>query len=152
MAGMRFLPALLALLLIACDSPKPVEKTPVKEVRNDTLLLPATDQVSVRVVQDHVLGEAKLPGGTFAEYESKGKKYQLFVIRTDGNQDAALLLLTAKSLIENPEYIAHMGGYAGTYKGAPFYTFAKLQFLAGVAGLPKDEADTVARQFAAKIK
>lgn len=150
---MKHLPVfLLGLVLFSCDQPKPAAKTQPKPIRNDTLLLPADGQTAVRIEQEHVLGEPKLPGGTVAEYESKGKKYQLFLIRTESNQEAALLLLTAKALLGEAEYIAHMGGYSGTYKNAPLYTFAKLQFLAGVSGLPKEEADTVARQFASKIK
>lgn len=144
---------LVALAFAACDSPKPIAKTeaPPAPVRNDTLLLPSTNQINTRVVPDHLLDEPKLPGGTLGDYESKGRKYQLFVIRADSNQAAALLLLDLKNTMNDARFIAHMGGYAGNHNGTPVYAFAKLQFLAGVAGLDDKDADNIARQLAGKL-
>lgn len=149
-----FVLAGVAGLETACDNPKPVAKleVPAAAVRNDTLLLLSTNQQSVKVVRDHVLDDATLPGGTVGRYSNKGKSYQLFVIRTDSNADAAQLLLKLKKTLPDAEFIAHFGGYAGTHKAGALLTFTKLQFLLGVVGLPKEEADPIARQFALKIQ
>jgi hypothetical protein len=103
-------------------------------------------------VPDHILDQPKLPGGTLAEYELKGKKYELFIIDTDTNQQSAFLLLDIKGALENPEYIAYMGGYFGRARSGPVYVFSKLHYLAGVAGLSKDDADPIARTLAAHLR
>ena len=99
-----------------------------------------------------MLGDPKLPGGTIGSYVVKGAKYRLFIVRAETSQGAALLLLNMKNAMPDAAYVAHMGGYSGTYNGAPLYAFAKLQFLAGVVGLPNSEADTVARQLASRLR
>jgi hypothetical protein len=75
----------------------------------------------------------------------------LFIIETASAQDAAILLLDLKVSLTDPAYIAYMGGYFGTDAGKPVYVFAKLKYLAGVVGLPKNLADPVARQLAARL-
>jgi hypothetical protein len=98
-----------------------------------------------------MLGIQALPGGTIADYENKGKKYQLFVIEEDSNQKAAFALMDLHGGLKNSEYISYMGGYFGDHDGTPVYGFAKLQYLAGVVGLPKNEADPIARELAARL-
>jgi hypothetical protein len=44
-----------------------------------------------------------------------------------------------------------MGGYSGTNAGKPIYAFAKTRYLAGVAGLPPDLADPIARELAVRL-
>ena len=154
------LPAVFALLsLAACSSspePSAAPATPVAPapapVPNHTSLFPDAGKVSAAVVPDHVLGMKALPGGSLAEYDVKGRKYQMFIIDTDSGQNAAFLMLDIKAeLQKDPEYIPYMGGYFGMYGDKPLYCFAKLHYLAGIVGLTKDRADPLARSLAAQL-
>ncbi|HVW87318.1 MAG TPA: hypothetical protein VHB50_21675 [Bryobacteraceae bacterium] len=153
----RLLIPVAAFALTACGSSRePAAKTEQAPaapapVKDDTAMLPAAGRTSARVVPDHILDEPKLPGGTLGEYESAGKKYHLFIIDAGDKQKAAFLLLDLKSTLQNPEYISYMGGYFGTRQTKPAFVFAKLQYLAGVIGLPKDDADPIARVLAARL-
>jgi hypothetical protein len=147
--------AAAGLLLIGCGSapaPKQAEAPPPPPVKDDTALLLVQNRVSASVVKDHLLGKQVLPGGTLGEYSDRGKKYQLFIMETTSSQNAAILLLDFKTTLTDPAYIAYMGGYFGTDAGNPVYVFAKLQYLAGVVGLPEDLADPIARQLAARLQ
>jgi hypothetical protein len=92
-----------------------------------------------------------LPGGSLAEYNVKGKKYQMFIIDADSNQNAAFMMLDMKAALKDPQYISWMGGYFGIYGDKPLYCFAKLHYLAGVVGLAEDKADPLARGLAAQL-
>ena len=144
------------LLAAGCSSAPEVKKQdappPPAPVKDDTGLLLAQNRVSAGLVKDHLFGKPALPGGTLGEYEDQGKKYQLFIIETTSSQNAAILLLDFKATLTDPAYIAYMGGYFGTDAGKPVYVFAKLQYLAGVVGLPEDLADPIARQLAARLQ
>lgn len=156
---MRILLLAAALALVGCgSSPEPKKEAaavapapaPAK-VKDDTALLPAEGRTAASVVPDHLLGNKAMPGGSLGDYEVKGKKYQLFIIETPSAQDAAILLLDVKGTLGDPAYIAYMGGYFGADAGKPIYVFAKKQYLAGVAGLPQDAADPIARVLAAQL-
>lgn len=152
---MRYAPLFIALLMTGCgSSPQPAAKTEEAPpaVKDDTGLLPLAGRSNARVVPNRLLGIKALPGGSIADYDNKGKKYRLFVIEGDSNQKAAFMVTDLRDALTNPEYIAYMGGYFGHLNGAPVYGFAKLQYLAGVVGLPKDEADPIARQLAARLR
>jgi hypothetical protein len=143
----------VAVALFNCSSaPEKKEAPPAAPVKDNRLLLPAENQKSARLVPNHLLENHALPGGTIGEYESDGRKYQLFVIETASPQDAAILLLDLKTTLREPAYIDYMGGYFGMDSGKPVYVFAKKQYLAGVAGLAEDLADPLARQLAAHLK
>ncbi|MEP6715414.1 MAG: hypothetical protein ABJC09_07550 [Terriglobia bacterium] len=137
--------------LVSCNT-APVPEPAPPAVKDNSAMLPRTDRTATTVVPDHVLGFPKLPGGTVGDYETGGRKYQLFIIETPSNQDAALMLMDAKSGMSNTELIPWMGGYFGTTGDRPVYVFPKLKYFAGVAGLPKDEADPIARTLAAHLK
>jgi hypothetical protein len=144
------------LALTACSS-APEKKAaapppPPKPVKDNTSLLLAQNRTAARVVPDFLLGNHALPGGTLGDYDENGTKYQLFVIETPSAQDAAILLLDLKATLKNPAYIAYMGGYFGMADAGPLYAFAKGKYLAGVAGLPQDKADPIARQLAARLR
>ena len=132
------------------ETAKPKQEAP-PAVKDNTGLLPVAGRVSATVVPSHLLDIAALPGGTIGDYKVGRKKYQLFIIEADSNQKAAFMDTDLRDALKNPEYIAYMGGYFGEHSGTPIYGFAKLQYLAGVVGLPKDEADPIARQLAARL-
>ena len=109
------------------------------------------DQVSMRLVDNHVLGKDFLPGGNVAEYKREGKKYELFLVRSKSAEDAALLLFDFKGHLRDAKYLPHMGGYFGMDGSTPVYLFQKGPFLAGFVALAEKEADPLARQFAARL-
>jgi hypothetical protein len=121
-------------------------------VKDHTTMMPAEGRIATTIVPDHILGQSKLPGGTLGDYDAHGKKYQLFIIDVADNQTSAFLLLDAKNALRDPEYISYMGGYFGSDGNRPVYVFSRLHYLAGVAGLPKDEADPIARVLAARLR
>lgn len=149
----------LAIVVAGCGSAPEAAATktapPVAapvHVADHTSLFPLPGQVSTSVVPDHLLDMKEMPGGSVAEYEVKGKKYQEFIIDAETSQKAAFLMLDMKTeLKKDPEYIAYMGGYFGLYGDRPLYCFAKLHYLAGVVGLSKDQADPLARNLAAQL-
>jgi hypothetical protein len=145
--------------LVACSSaPEPAPAaapaaTPAPaSVPDHTSLFSDKNKVATRVVPDHILDMKALPGGSLAEYDAKGQKYQMFIIDADSGQKAAFMMLDMKAeMAKDPEYIAYMGGYFGMYGDKPLYCFAKLHYLAGVVGLPKDKADPLAIELAAQL-
>jgi len=153
----RFWPAVLAVALCACggappkeppqSAPAPAAAKPVDEGRR----FPLADRMSLRLVDDHILGKDYLPGGNVAEYKRKGKTYQQFLVRSTDAQSAALLMFDFKSHLKDAKFLAHMGGYFGMDGATPVYMFQKSMFLAGFVGLPEKDADVLARQFAARL-
>jgi hypothetical protein len=148
----------LVAVLAGCGSNPPAPKAeapPPAPVKDRSVMMPLDGRVSTKTVPNHILGIAALPGGTLGDYDVKGRKYQLFIIDTETNQQSAFSLLDAKAALQNPEYIAYMGGYFGTMNDAgkqPLYVFSKLHYLAGVVGLSKDDADPIARTLAARLR
>jgi hypothetical protein len=122
-----------------------------KVVPDHTAVLPKQGLIASRVVPDHILDIPKMPGGSLGDYAAKGRKYQLFIIDAGTGQKAAFLLLDLKATLHTPEYIAYMGGYAGSDGNRSIYVFAKKQYLAGVVGLPKAEADPIAIELASHL-
>ena len=150
---MRVLIAGMTILLIACSSAPSPPKTaeshpPPPPPRDESAQLPLRGRLDSRVIADKLLGKPYLPGGTLADYQG----YQLFLARTDSAQQAAFLLLDFKKDLADAKYLAHMGGYFGMDGGKPIYVFAKGPLLAGVIGLPREEADRIAREFAARLR
>lgn len=141
-------------ILCACGSTPPkgqfrivLAPTPPDESRR----FPMAGQISMRVVNDHVLGKDFLPGGNVAEYRQAGKTYQQFLVHSATPEAAALLLFEHKSHLRDPKFLGHMGGYFGMDGDKPVYIFQKGPFLAGFLGLPEKDADVRARQFAARL-
>ncbi|HKD08047.1 MAG TPA: hypothetical protein VKB79_19255 [Bryobacteraceae bacterium] len=135
---------------------RPANPTPPTQtagaIHDLSRMLPSKGLKHSGIVMDQVFGISKLPGGTVGDYESGGKKYRIFIIDARANQDAAFMLLDAKSALKNPEYLASFGGYFGQNGTEPVFVFAKQRYLAGIGGLPKDQADPLARTLASKLQ
>lgn len=146
----------LAVLCSCSGSPpkEPAQNAPaVEKVKpaDESRRFSLADQVSMHLVDDHVLGKDFLPGGNVAEYRRKGKTYQQFLVRAKSAEAAALLLFDFKSHLRDAKFLPHMGGYFGMDGAAPVYVFPKGVFLAGFVGLAEKDADLLARQFAARL-
>jgi hypothetical protein len=147
----------IVAVVCACSSAPPKEQPqsaaaplPAKPT-DESRRFPMDGQVSLHLVDNHVLGKDFLPGGNVAEYKRKGKTYRLFLVRSKSAADAALLLFDFKGHLRDAKYLAPMGGYFGTDGTTPVYLFQKGLFLAGFVGLSEKEADPLARQFAARL-
>jgi hypothetical protein len=121
-------------------------------VRDQSRMLPPNGLKHSGIVMDHVAGIPKLPGGTVGDYAAGGKTYQIFIVDVETNQQAAFLLLDAKGVLQNPEYLSSFGGYFGQESGRPVFVFAKERYLTGIVGLPQAEADPIARTLATRLR
>ncbi len=154
-------PVLAALALAACSSTPqksvetsepPAQKRPsAPKPADETRRFPPAGRDSVTVVDSQILGKDFLPGGNLARYRKGPTKYELFLVLTAAPNDAAILLFDYKNKLESPKFIAHFGGYFGKDAGTETFLFAKGSWLAGIRGLPQDQADAIARDFAARL-
>lgn len=158
---MKFAAPLAVLLLTGlagCGSapeqkatPGPAKAAAPEPPKDHTSLFPDEGKVGTKLVPDHILDVKALPGGSWAEYDVKGKKYQEFIIDTDSTQTAAFMLLDVRTAQTNPQYIPWMGGYFGLMGDKQVFCFSKLHYVAGIVGLPEDKADPLARTLAAQL-
>jgi hypothetical protein len=150
-----FLAALM--LTLACGGAPPAQapeaKTdaPKPKPPDESRRFPKENQTAMQLVDDRMLGKEYLPGGNLAAYQKDGKTYQLFLIVMKDAETASLTMFDLKGKLTGAKFIPSFGGYFGVDGEQPWFVFAKGKHLAGVVGLSQDEADLVAREFAAKI-
>ncbi len=149
--------ALLFGLLLACGSAEPPETASIEEPapppappRDESHRFPKEGLVKT-FVQDRPLGKEFLPPGNVAEYERNGKSYTLFLVSAGDPQAAALLEYDIKDRLTDAKFVASFGGHFGMDGDIPWFVFPKESAVAGVVGLPQDEADAVARIFAGRM-
>jgi hypothetical protein len=130
------------------EAPKPAPKP---KPFDESQRFPTQYRVEASVVDDHLLGKSFLPGGNLAKYQHGKKKYEMFLIRCNSAQDSAILLYGFKQQMTGAKFVAHFGGFAGKDGAAPVFIFCKAQWFAGIRGLPQEEADMLARPFAARL-
>jgi hypothetical protein len=141
----------IALVVSVACSPKPVPKTEIIAVEpppDQSDRFPEAGLTKMDRVADHLLGKTFMPGGNLATYD---KGFQQFLGKMPDAQQAAFLLLDWKKALTDAKYLPHMGGYFGTDAGKSVYVFTKGTWVAGIVGLPEVQADTIARQFAARL-
>jgi hypothetical protein len=128
------------------------EVAPPPAPRDESGRFPKEGLVRASVVEDHVLGRDFLPAGNVAEYERDGKAFTLFLINYESGDEAGLAAFDIKGHFADPKFVPHFGGFTGTEGGEPWFIFAKDKAIAGIVGLPLDEADQLARVFAGKMR
>ena len=159
---MPFVLLLSLLLLCSCgsDSSKPAtaENSPAAPSRisianpiDETRRFPMDGREKVDVIPDHLFGKDYLPGGNIAEYKKAGKTWQQFVIKADNPNQTAILLGRFKDGLKDPKFVAHMGGFYGMDGTTPMFVFPKGRWIAGVVGLPENDADILGRQMAPRL-
>lgn len=157
---------LMALVLAGCGGGGGAEEAkPAAEAARKTAVVPKgpkpadestkfplENQVSVKMVEEKLLGKDFLPGGNIADYKRGTATYQLFIAKFKTPNEAAIALFDYKSKMAEPKLVATFGGYYGLDGAHPSFVFTKGSYLLGVVGLIQSEADLVAREFAARVK
>ena len=92
------------------------------------------------------------PPGNVAEYSAGGKTYTLFLINTPGEERATMLAFDIKENLADAVFVADFGGYAGMLDGTPWFVFPRKGFVAGIVGLPQQEAHELGRVFASQLE
>jgi hypothetical protein len=119
---------------------------------DESTKFPLENQVSVKLVEEKLMGKDFLPGGNIADYKRGTATYQLFIAKFQTPNEAAIALFDYKSKMAEPKLVATFGGYYGLDGAKPSFVFTKSSYLLGVVGLIQSEADLVAREFAARVK
>lgn len=148
--------ACLAFLLAGCGSEAPKPSQPAAKVEapkplDESHRFPKTDFVDSKVVDNHLLGKAFMPGGTLAHYKRGKTEYDMFVCQVSSPTAAAVMLPDWRQALTDAKFEATFGGYFGADGGKPVFVFAKGNWIAGVVGLPEKQADLEARTLAARL-
>ncbi len=130
----------------AAPAPKP-RVTPAPEDRR----FPTAGLVEVVQQADPLYGKQFLTGGNIARYKKGAKQFELLLIKVANPSEAAVMMFDYKKELAGAAFIAHFGGYAGQDGGVEVFLFTKDVWFAGVRGLPRAEADAIARDFAARL-
>ena len=131
------------------DSPRQLEHV---KPRDETRRFPIANQTSTKVIDDHILDKAFMPGGTIAHYKKGKVEYDMFLAKMPSASDAAIVLPDWRKALTDSKLIPSFGGYYGTDNGRPVFVFPKGAWIAGIAGLPEKDADLQARTLATKIE
>ena len=153
MKARLWLPGALAVFAAGCASPPPAPaaKAEVEKPPDETRRFPPSDRVETHVVAAALLDKPFMPGGTLAHYKKGPLEYDMFVARLETPLAAALLLPDWKNALTDAHVVATFGGYFGSDRGRPVFVFAKGPWIAGIAGLPRQQADLEARTLAARL-
>jgi len=118
---------------------------------DETRRFPVADQVSTKVVNNHIMDKPFMPGGTIAHYKKGNTEYDLFVAQFPTATDAAIALANWDGALQGAKLVPTFGGYFGTDAGRPAFVFPKDKWVAGVVGLPQAQGDAIARVLASRL-
>ncbi len=151
---MRRLSYLFVVMMVACggEVSQPRAEAPKPKPPDESRVFPREDRTAMDLVDDNLLGKDYLPGGNLATYEKDGKTYRMFLIVTKDNDAAGFLAMDVNEQLAGSKFVPSFGGYFGMDGETPWFVFPKTNHLLGVVGLPLDEADAAARDFAARVR
>ena len=147
----------VGLILSGCGTSEPTRPTANAQppqtftTKDETSLFPPAGRVATQVYPDHMMNKQFLPGGTMAEYRGDRGEYRAFVVHLMDGKKASFLLDDYKKVLQNPDYSAEKATCFGTDNGQMTYVFVRGPYLAGIVGLPKDQAEAAAHQLADKL-
>jgi hypothetical protein len=153
-----FITVAMTLLLAACGSQPKQAAAPDVAIGVDTpkpsdewRRFPRADIVDTKVIEKQLMGKPFMPGGTLGRYKKGDTEYEMFVARMPSVDEATYLLVDWKKVLADAKVVSSFGGYFGRDAGRPTFVFSKGQWIAGVAGLPQNEAETKASLLAAYL-
>lgn len=150
--------AATVLTLVSCGSePKPkstqqaVQNTAPAHPPDESNRFPKANLLHTEVVNDHLLDQPFMPGGTLAHYKNGKISYDMFVAKLPTPTDSAILLPDWRRALSNVQPVPSFGGLFGMNSGRPVFVFTKGPWILGIAGLSLQEADAQGRLLAARI-
>jgi len=150
------LSAACLLALSSCGSePKkaPVAAKPeLVKPPDESRRFPQANLVSSEVLAAGLMGHAFMPGGTVGHFKKGHAEYDMFLAKLNTPTDAAILLLDWSQALTDSKLVPSFGGYSGKDGERPVFVFAKGAWIAGIAGLPQNQADAEARVLASRIE
>ncbi len=152
------LTVLLSALLVSCGSdpkPAPAAEAPKKaapKIFDEWRRFPKENLIDTKVVQTNLMGKPFMPGGTLARYKKGKVEFEMFLAEFPTADDAAIASLDWKKALDDSKLVPSFGGAFGKDAGRPVFVFPKNKWIAGIAGLPEKEADTLARVLAGQIQ
>ena len=152
-AGLAGLLLFAAGCSIPSDKASEPKKAPPPVVKPDDVghLFSRDGREKMELVDNHLLGKAYLPGGNLAEYKRRGREYRQFLARASTPEKAMFLMMDFKDDLKDAKFVPHLGGYFGLDGETPVLILQRGHSLAGVVGLPEQEADQVLREFAPRL-
>jgi hypothetical protein len=150
--------AAASLLVVSCGSeskptavPQPTPKAEAPKPPDESRRFPKQNLVETKVVNDHLLGKAFMPGGTVAHY-TKGKlDYEMFLAKLATPTDAAILLPDWRKALTDVKPEPGFGGLFGSDAGRPVFVFTKGAWILGIVGLREKAADLQGRELASRV-
>ncbi len=113
--------------------------------------MPKENRVSTSVTEGNLFENENLPRATVAEYKTGAKTYQQFLFKAQNPGMAAVYLGHAKDAMANAKFVAGFGGYFGEVGGKPVFVFVKNEYVTGLVGLSREDADAEGRLIAVRI-
>lgn len=144
-------------ILAGCSTAPQVEEKPAFRMPSlphqiaEDVRFPSANRKSVAVVETNLLGYSFLSGGNLATYQSDTARYLLFLIRCKDASQAGVYLTGIKGELKDPKFVASYGAYFSQMPNGPLFIFAKGIYLAGIVGLPEDDAVQTGKEFAARL-
>ncbi len=154
----RILAMIAVGVAIGCGSPQdqvPAEPEKaarvIEEVRDETHRFHKVGLIGAKVVETNLGGKEFMPGGNLAEYEQDGKTYQVLFTQRRNADQAMVLLMDYKDILEDSKFVPHYGGFFGTDSGTPTLIFQKNRYVVVVRGLDLEAADQAGRMIAGHL-
>jgi hypothetical protein len=119
--------------------------------KDESDLFPSAGRLATQVYPDHMMNKQFLPGGTMAEFQGDKGEYREFLVHLANGRNASFLLQDYKQSLRNTTELPDKAALFGTDDGQPTYVFVRGPYLAGIVGLPEDQARAVAKEWSDKL-
>ncbi|MCU0226894.1 MAG: hypothetical protein MUF01_04580 [Bryobacterales bacterium] len=154
------LAALLLAGMLACgpggetarQDVAPVTAKPKHPQQQDlSRFMPREHRLQAALSEGNLFNKETLPQATLAEYRKGSKTYQQFLFKAQNTGMAAVYLGHVKDAMTEAKFVAGFGGYFGQVDGKPVFVFVKNEYVTGLVGLSRDDADAEGRLVAVRI-
>lgn len=113
--------------------------------------MPREHRLQAALTEGNLFGKDTLPQATLGDYKKGAQTYQQFLFKAQNTGMAAVYLGHLKDAMTEAKFVAGFGGYFGQVDGKPVFVFVKNEYVSGLVGLSREDADAEGRLVAARI-